>query len=156
MSEGYQFLSPEWVREVTKVVQGARSTDKDFGKLAQGFSLTLVYLITELPKALGELHNGQQLVVLVQLDKGMVKKLWLGPELPSDKYDFMISSWYSVAKRIFLGKINPATAFIDRKIVVEPLKRVYQRPRFTAKAIVTGNAMLKIARQVPTVFPSES
>lgn len=152
MEEKYVFLTPQWVHEVTRVVQAARSTDKSFGKMAQGFSLTLLYLIAELPPGLKEQYNGSQLAVLVQLEKGMVKKLQLGTEVPKDKVEFTVSSNYGVARQIFLGETNPATAFIDRQIKVEPLSRVYQRPRFTAKAIVTGNALLKIARRVPTVY----
>lgn len=51
------------------------------------------------------------------------------------------------------GVTRPAVAYIDHQIKVEPLKRVYARPKFTAKAIVTANAILKIARRVPTRFP---
>ena len=152
MEEEYIFLSSEWVHEMTRVVQAARSTDKDFGELTRGFSLSLVYLISELPQELREMHDGSRLVILVQLDQGAVKKLWLGTEVPVKKKDFTVSSTYDLAKRIFLGEINPATAFIDRKIKVDPMRRVYLRPRFTAKAIVTGNKLIKIARQVPTSF----
>jgi len=75
--------------------------------------------------------------------------------VPREKHDFMVSSSYSLAKQIFLGEANPATAFIDRQFKVEPMRRVYQRPRFTAKAIVTGNVMLKVARRVTTIFPPD-
>jgi len=153
MEEGYLFLSPEWVHEVARTIQGARSADKDLGKLAQDFSLTLVYVVTELPQSLRELHGGHQMVVLVQLDKGTVRRLWLGTEVPEEKHDFLVSSSYSLARQIYLGEANPATAFIDRQFKVEPLSRVYRSPRFTARAIVTGNAMLKIGRRVATVFP---
>lgn len=155
MEEGYIFLSPEWVHEVTRVVQSARGADPNFRKLTQGFSLSLVYLITELPQVLREQHNGAQLAILVQLDKGTVRKLWLGITAPGDSVDFTVSSNYGLAKRIFAGEVNPATAFIDREIKVEPLRKVYQRPRFTARAITAGNALLKIARRVPTLFPPD-
>jgi putative sterol carrier protein len=155
MSDEYLFLSPEWVHEVTRVVQSARTTDKDFGKLAQSFSVSLVYFITELPSVLREQYKGSQLTVLVQLDKGTVKKLCLGTEVPQGKNDFIVSSSYGVARQIFQGQANPATVFIDRRIKVEPMRRVYQRPRFTAKAIVTGNALLKIARRVLTVYAQD-
>ena len=155
MEEGYLFLTPEWVHEATRAIQSARSTDKNFGKLAQSFSLSLIYVVTELPQCLREIHGGPQLVVLVQLDKGTVRRLWLGTEVPGDKHDFLVSSSYSLAKQIFCGEGNPATAFIDRQFKVEPMSRVYQRPRFTARAIVTGNAMLKVAKRVATVFPPD-
>jgi len=155
MKEVYLFLSPEWVHEATRVIQAARSADKDFGKLAQSFSLTLIYVVTGLPQSLREIHGGPQLVVLVQLDKGTVRRLLLGTDVPGVKHDFLVSSSYSLAKQIFCGEGNPATAFIDRQFKVEPMRRVYQRPRFTAKGIVTGNAMLKVARRVATIFPPD-
>jgi putative sterol carrier protein len=144
MKDEYLFLSPEWVHEATRVIQGARSTDQSFGKLAQSFSLSLIYVVTELPRCLRDLHGGPQLVVLVQLEKGSVRRLWLGTDVPREKHDFMVSSSYDLARQIFCGEGNPATAFIDRKFKVEPMSRAYQS---------TGTAMLKVARQVPTVFP---
>ncbi|MBU2009095.1 MAG: hypothetical protein KJ624_04545 [Chloroflexi bacterium] len=155
MKEEYLFLSPEWVHEAVRAIQAARGTDKSFGKLAQSFSLILIYVVTELPQSLREIHGGPQLVVLVHLEKGTVRRLWLGTEVPGDKHDFMVSSSYSLARQIFCGEANPATAFIDRQFKVEPMRRVYQRPKFTAKAIVTGNAMLKVARRVATIFPPD-
>jgi putative sterol carrier protein len=82
----------------------------------------------------------------------MVRKLWIGTSLPKEKIDFTVSSSYKIAKQIFLGELNPATAFINGQFKVEPLSKVYLRPRFSAKSVVTGNFMLKIARQVPTRF----
>jgi len=153
---GYQdthvFLSPQWVHEVTRVVQGARRTDENFRKLAKGFSLSLAYLISELPQELREQYGGNQVAIFIQLDKGTVRRLQIGTELPQEKIDFTVASSYNVAKQIFQGELNPATSFINRQFRVEPLKRVYQRPKFAAKSIVTGNLILKIARQVPTVF----
>ncbi len=159
MSEGeqikipeYQFLSPEWVYEVTRVVQAAQVKDKDFGELASGFSLTLAYQITDVPLGLSEQYGGSQLIILVNLNKGKVRKLTIGTELPEENADFTITSSYDVAKRIFLGELNAATSFISRELKIEPMSRVYRDPRFTAKSIVTGNLILKLARQVPTVF----
>lgn len=119
-----------------------------------GYSLNLAYVFTELPFKLRELYsNGQQqLVLFVQLDGGKVKKLWIRTELPGEKVDFTISSDYSVVNQIFQGKLNPATAFINRQLKVEPLSRVYRRPKFTAQSIVIANMLLKIAMRVPTRF----
>jgi len=149
---GYLFLSPEWVHEVTRVVQAARRTDEDFRKLAADFSLSLAYLITDIPRELQERYGGSQAVIFIQLDKGTVRKLRIGAELPQEKVDFTLISDYSVAKQIFQGELNPATSFINRQFRVEPLSKVYQRPKFAAKSVVAGNAILKIARRVPTVF----
>lgn len=155
MGENLLFLSPDWVHEVTRVVQSARSTDENFRKLAESFSVVLLYQVSDLPLKLAEIHCGSSLAILVQLDKGTVRKLLLGADPSCNKSDFTVSSNYSVVKNIFCGDINPAVAYIDHQIKVEPLRRVYARPRFTAKAIVTANAILKIARRIPTVFPQE-
>lgn len=153
MKEDLLFLSPEWVHEVTKVVQGNIAKDENLRKLASGYSLNLAYVFTELPFKLGELYsNEHQLVLFVQLDGGRVKKLCIRTELPEEKVDFTISSDYSVVNQIFQGKLNPATAFINRQLKVEPLSRVYRRPKFTAKSIVIANQLLKIAMRVPTRF----
>jgi putative sterol carrier protein len=153
MKEDLLFLSPDWVHEITKVVQGSIAKDKNLKKLTSGYSLNLAYVFTELPFELRELYsNGQQLVLFVQLDGGRVKKLWIRTELPDEKVDFTISSDYSVVNHIFQGKLNPATAFINRQLKVEPMSRVYRRPRFTAQSIVIANMLLKIAMQVPTKY----
>lgn len=154
MNENLLFLSPEWVHEITKVVQGNIARDANLRKITSGYSLNLAYVFTELPLKLGELYsNGQQLVLFVQLDEGRVRKLWIRTEVPQEKVDFTISSDYSVVNQIFQGKLNPATAFINRQLKVEPMSRVYRRPKFTAKSIVIANQLLKIALQVPTRFP---
>lgn len=155
MEEALLFLSPEWLHEVTRVVQGARSTDEKFRKLAEGFSVTLLYQVAELPLKLRVIHNGPKIAVLVQLARGTVRKLVIGNEPPEDKTDFTVSSNYSVVKNIFCGETNPAVAYIDHQIQVEPLSRVYKSPRFTAKAIVTANAILKIARKIQTSYSEE-
>jgi len=67
----------------------------------------------------------------------------VGIGIPDDKVDFTITSKYDLAKRIFAGEVNAATAFIDREIKVDPMRKIYQRPRFTARAITSGNALLK-------------
>jgi putative sterol carrier protein len=153
MEEELFFLSPEWIHKVTAVIQGTRSKDENFRKLTSGYSLNLAYVLTDLPLKLRELYsNNNQAVLFVQLDKGRVKKLEIGTELPKEKTDFTITSTYNVVKQIFAGELNPASTFISGQLKVEPLSRVYSRPRFTAKSIVAANAMLKLARQVPTGF----
>ncbi len=157
MTEDLIFLSPEWVHEVTKIVQGNIAKDENLKKLTSGYSLNLAYVFTELPFKLRELYsNGQQLVLFVQLNSGKVKKLWIRAELPGEKVDFTIFSDYSVVNQILKGALNPASAFINRQLRVEPLSRVYRRPRFTAQSIVIANMLLKIAMRVPTKFVTDS
>lgn len=147
------FLSNEWIREVTGVIQATRSTDKKFGELARDFTISLVYLVKELPRKLRVLHGGSQVAIQVQLVRGALAKMLVGTEISSNKNDYTVTTDYTTAKRMFLGDANPATAFIDGHVKVEPLRRVYQRPKFTSKAIVIAGAMQKIARHVPTIFP---
>jgi putative sterol carrier protein len=153
MKEDLLFLSPKWVHEATKVVQGSIAKDKNLKKLTSDYNLDLAYVFTGLPVGLSELYsNKQQLVLFVQLDRGRVKKLQIRTEAPDTKVDFTIFSEYSIVSQIFQGKLNPATAFVNRQLKVEPLSRVYRRPKFTAKSIVVANQLFKIAMQVPTKF----
>jgi putative sterol carrier protein len=147
------FLSPEWVREEASVIQHARTTDKEWGERAREFSLDLVYMITGIPERLRKLYGGSdKIVVFVKLNEGTVKKLWTGTEVPNEEADFTVTSRYETAKKIFAGELNPATAFINREIKVEPMSRVYKDPKFTARSLVAGNQVLKIAKQLPTEF----
>ncbi len=107
MKEDLLFLSPEWVHEITKVVQGSIARDENLKKMTSGYSLNLAYVFTELPVKVRQLYsNGQQLVLFVQLDGGKVKRLWIRTELPEEKVDFTISSDYGVVNQIFQGKIT--------------------------------------------------
>ncbi len=148
----YLFLSQEWIHEVARTIQTTRQTDEQFGKLAEGFSIGLMYVITEPPPILKERYKGSRLTFFVRLEKGVVRKLEIGTEPPLEKKDFTLTSTYEVAKQFYLGERNPANSYISGQLKIEPLSRVYRNPAFTAKAIVTGNMMLKIARQVPTEF----
>ena len=61
---GYVFLSHQWVQEASRVIQTAKRTDKNLGKLASGLNLGLAYVITNLPKELRN-HIGKSEVGLV-------------------------------------------------------------------------------------------
>lgn len=152
-STEYLFLSPQWVHEVTKVVQSAHRTNEDFGKMASGFSLTLVYLIRSLPQHLRDMYGRHdRAVIFVKLDKGTIRKIRIGTELPKEDVDFTVASDYRTARDTFEGKLNAATSFINNVFQVEPMQRFYQQPRFAAKSIVAGNMILNIARNVPSAF----
>lgn len=146
------FLSPEWVYKATKVVQEAKLTDEEFGRLVADLSLDLVYQITDIPAKLSNFYQGNQVVIFVRLKGGAVKKILADSQLPEKEVYFTVTSQYHTFKRIYLGEINPATAFVNRQIKVEPLSRVYRNPRLSARSIIIGNKMLKILRQLPTLF----
>ncbi len=151
MEEKRFFLYQDWIHEVTRVVQGARAKDEELRKYTSDYSLNLAYVITELPEKLKEIYS-EQLVLFVKLDKGVVQKLEIGIEIPEENIDFTVFSSHDTAKKIFTEKLNPASAFIKKQLKVEPLGKIYKMPRFTARSIITGNMILKYARQVPTEF----
>lgn len=152
MPEKLMFLSPEWVHEAVRIVQSARGKDEEFRKLTSGYSLNLAYVITNIPSRLKELYRSEQIILFIQLDKGVVKNFEILTKLPAEKIDFTISSSYSVVKQIFSEQLSATTAFMNRQLKVEPFSMVYRRPRFTAKSIVVGNMILKFCRQIPTDY----
>ncbi len=155
---GYTFLSREWTHEVVKRIQGSRARDAQFHDLTSEFTLNLLYQITDFPPTIRGLYGDGvdgRLDIFVRLEKGSVKKLDIGIKAPEDKPDFTVSSRYTVARQIFTNELNAATSFVSRQIKIEPLAKVYLRPKFTAKAVVAANQILKIAREVPTLYPAE-
>jgi len=149
------FLSQEWIHEVTKVVQAARITDEEFRRMTSNFTLNLLYKISGLPAGLRQLYGKDEIYFFIKLEKGSVRKLQVGAEMPNEKIDFTVSSDYDVAKQIVTGELSLATAFFNRQFKVEPQRRLYRNPRFAARAIVVGNRIFKIAKQVPTHFLSK-
>lgn len=151
-TDTYVFLSPEWVHEVTRSVQSARRNNEDFKRVASQFSLSLSYLISDIPEELQQYYpERDRIAIFVQLEEGTVRRLHIGPQ-PCEQADFTVASDYGLAKQIFQGDSNAVTCFMNGELSVEPLRRVYERPAFAAKSIVAGNLLLKIARQVPTSF----
>lgn len=154
MEDKLSFLYQDWIHEVTRVVQGARAKDEELRKYTSDYSLSLAYVITELPKKLTYVYS-EKLVLFVKLDKGVVQKLEIGTEIQEENIDFTVFSSYDTVKKIFTEKLNPASAFIKKQLKVEPLGKIYKMPRFTARSIITGNMILKYARTVPTKFVDE-
>ncbi|MCL7388605.1 MAG: hypothetical protein LZ167_01260 [Thaumarchaeota archaeon] len=152
MEEKFILFSPEWIHEAIKTVQGARSKDMEFRKLTSGYSLSLAYIITDLPPKLRDLYGNDQITLFIRLDKGMVRDFKVLTEKPIEKTDFTITSTYPIAKQIFLGQLSIAAAFIDRQIKVEPLDVMYRKPRFTAKSIIVANKIVKLCQQIPTEY----
>lgn len=146
------FLSPDWVDQAVKTVQLARVTDKQFRGLVRGLTLDLVYLIWDIPPSLRSFYSADRLTIFVELERGKLRNIWSGTEAPSKEADFTVGSDYETFKRIYVGQINAATAFVNRDIKVEPMSRIYRNPAFSARSISTGNHMLRILQQVPTAF----
>lgn len=146
------FLSPAWVDEAVKAVQLARVTDKQFRKLVSGLTLDLIYVITGVPSTLRDLYGDDNLIIFVELKAGKLRNIRSGTAAPDRDADFTVTSDYKTFKQIYVGQINAATAFINRDVKVEPMARLYRNPAFSARSISTGNSMIRILQQVPTVF----
>lgn len=139
---------------MVRAIENAKATDEEFRKLTEGFSLKVAYVIGDLPPKLREQHNSGEVVIFVELAEGAMRGLAVGTRVPDDKKpDFTVRSDYAMAKKIFLGEINPATAFIKRQFKAEPFRKLYMDPAFTAKSIVTANAILRVIKDIPTAFP---
>jgi len=148
------FLSEEWVRQVVATIEQAKLINKDLKTLASEFRLNIAYIINELPEALKKRYNSNKLVVYIELNHGVIRKFIVNSKEPKESSpDFTVESSYSIAKKIFLGEINPATAFIKRYIKVKPLMKLYTDPAFTAKSITAAIALRKAIENVPTEFP---
>lgn len=149
---GYVFLSKDWIIAFTRAVEEAKRSDEKFNSLTRGFTLTLKYIVVNLPGKLEKFYNDNKVVIFMHIVEGILKKLVIGPEAENMSADFTVESDYDVAKSLFSGDLNPGTAFTEQKIKVSPLANLYRDPSFTARAIITANAMLKIASKIPTVF----
>lgn len=148
------FLSKEWVYKIVEAIENAKATDEKFRSLTYDFSLSVAYVITDLSPKLKEQYGSEQVVIFIELVEGSLKECLVGESLPEGEgADFTIKSRYEVSKKIFLGELNPAVAFIKRQVKVEPFMKLYKDPAFTAKSIITANAILEVIRKVPTLFP---
>lgn len=152
----YTFLSQEWVRKLVAAIEQAKSTDENLRSLASEFSLSVVYVVKDLPDELKKHYNSDEVMIYVELDRGVTKQFTIGTEIPAGKNpDFTVESTYDIAKKIFKGELTVASAFVRRQVKVKPLLKMYADPAFTAKSLMTFNVLLKVMGAVPTVFPSE-
>lgn len=148
------FLSEDWVKKIGAVIEKAKATDKEVMDLASEFSLDVAYKIEELPKRLSDLYGSERITIYVELDKGILKKFTAERDVPSEKDpDFTVESKYSIAKKIFLGEMNLASAFVRRAFKVKPFRKIYANPSFSAKSLTTFNVLLKVMSQVVTEYP---
>lgn len=150
MSEAEYFLSDGWVRKAVIAIERAKSTNPEIMSLASEFSLSVAYVIKNLPDRLREAF-GKSLTIYVELDRGVTKRFAVTKEVPEGASpDYTVESTYDVAKRIFSGELSPGTAFVSRLVKVKPLTKVYSNPAFTAKSLVLFAALLRVIRDVPT------
>ncbi len=150
----YTFLTKEWIKKAVAAIEHAKATDENVMSQASEFSLSVAYTIEKLPQKLQELYGSEKVTVYVELDQGELKRFTIGAETPKEKKaDFTVTSEYDVAKKNFQGELNPISTFMKRRIKVEPMKKLYLNPRFSAKSLSTINTLLKVIREeVPTCF----
>jgi len=154
VSTGFLFLSEEWIRRTVSAIERAKASDESLGSQASEFSLSVAYTIENLPEKLREHYGSDKVTIYVELDEGALKRFTVGTEMPGGKNpDFVVRSEYEVVKKNFQGELNPVSTFIRRRIKVEPYRRLYADPSFTARSLSTINALLRVMRDVPTVFP---
>ncbi len=152
----YLFLSREWIIEATRAIEEAKRVDEEFRELARGFTLTVAYIVKNLPRRLRELYGSDVITILIKLEEGVLKKLEISPGQVKHDADFRVESDYEVAKKLFSGELSAGSAFVKKKISVGPISKLYMNPAFTARSLVTASKMLKIMARVPTKYPDEA
>ncbi|WP_309493680.1 hypothetical protein [Candidatus Hecatella orcuttiae] len=134
-------------------IEHAKSTDESVRSLAAEFSLAVAYVIEDLPAALREQYRSGRVFIYIELNGGTVTHFSVGTGLPEGrKPNFTVISSYATTKKIFLGEMTPASAFVRRQVKVRPLMQMYKNPAFTAKSLTTVNVLLQIMKNVPTHF----
>ncbi|NIN51921.1 MAG: hypothetical protein GTO23_01960 [Nitrososphaeria archaeon] len=134
-------------------IERAKAADEKISQMASEFSLSVAYLVKNLPQELREQYRNKEVIAYIELDHGALKSFTIGTEVPKGKKpDFTVESEYEVAKQNFLGELNPISTFIKRRIKVEPARKLYLNPSFSAKSLTTIIALLQVMRDVPTRF----
>jgi putative sterol carrier protein len=148
------FLSEEWVKRMGAAIEKAKATDAEVRSLASEFSLGVAYVITNLPERLREIYGRDRVAIYVELDEGVLKRFTAGQDVLKGKDpDFTVESRYETAKKIFLGEMNLASAFVRRAFKVKPFTKIYANPSFSARSLTTFNVLLKVMHTVETDFP---
>lgn len=147
------FLSPEWIHQVAQAVEAAKRSDQYFMNLVTDFSLSVLYLVSGLPRSLRRCYGGaREAQIFVQLHKGTARRIELGGPPAGERVDVRVTVDYDIARRLFLGELSPAASIINGLIKAEPSSSFRRWPLVAAKSLVTANRILKTARTVPTVF----
>ena len=132
----YVFLSPEWIHEVARAVQTAREADLYFRNLVAGISLKLAYVIREVPKPLRHCYGGDsQVTVFARIDKGAVRGLVVGKELPEDEAHVLVTTEYKTAKKLFLGESRPAATVLSGRLKAQPVNGFSEWPSLAVRSL---------------------
>jgi len=87
------------------------------------------------------------------MEKGNLKQFNVSKEMPNEKFtDFIVITKYEIAKKNFQGELNLLSTFIKRLVKVSPWRKISMNPTFTIKSLATMIALMKVMREVPTIY----
>ena len=153
-SNGSLFLSKVWIEKIINAIEDARALDPELMAKTSEFSLSVAYVIENLPQKLRDLYENEKVVIYVEMDKGNLTQFNVSKKMPSEKLtDFIVTAKYEIAKKNFLGELNLLSTFIKRLVKVSPWRKISTNPTFTIKSLSTMIEVLKVMRTVPTVYP---
>ncbi|MFX1466612.1 MAG: hypothetical protein ACFFA5_09085 [Promethearchaeota archaeon] len=152
-TNGYLFLSKLWIDKIVSAIEDARAIDPELMAKTSEFSLSVAYIVENLPQKIRELYESDKVVIYVEMDKGNLKQFNVSKEVPSEKVlDFIVTARYEIAKKNFQGELNLLSTFIKRLIKVSPWRKISTNPTFTIKSLSTMIELMKVMREVPTIF----
>jgi len=149
--KNFVFLSREWVTSAVLEIEKAKANNEELRKRLSGVNFRLAFKVTDIPPKLRELYGSDQIIAYFKIDNGDLKDFLLTNKAPKD-VDFTITAEYAVAKEIFEGKVDPLTAFTNFMVRVRPFRRLFSNPLSSAKLLSIANDLLKLVKNVPTIF----
>lgn len=60
------FLSDEWVRKAVGLIEKAKASDEDVRNLTSEFSLSVAYVIDQLPEGLKRIYGGDKVAIYIE------------------------------------------------------------------------------------------
>jgi len=152
-TNGSLFLSKEWMDKIVSAIEDARAIDPELMAKTSEFSLSVAYVVENLPEKLKDLYKSDKVVIYVEMEKGNLKQFNVGTEMPNEKFtDFFVTTKYEIARKNFQGELNLLSTFIKRLVKVSPWRKISMNPMFTIKSLATMIALMKVMREVPTIY----
>lgn len=147
--DGPLFLSKEWVSKAVAEIEWAKKHDEELRRKTAEFTLRVVYVVHGIPDELRRIYGSDSLAIFIGLDRGRLTEFRVAEARPGGEYkdvDYTIRSSYDVVKKIFRGDMTVVEAYMNREVKVEPFRKLYLNPRFTAKSITVVSMLLRILR----------
>lgn len=152
--KNYMFLSKEWIVRAVSEIEKAKATNKELRTRVSDINFRIAYKIIRIPRRVAELYGSNQVVVYFKLDHGFLKDFLVMTETPKD-VDLTVAAEYAIIEKIFKGELDPLTAFTNFMIKVEPFRKLFLNPLSSAKLLSIANDLLRLIKNVPTVFPEQ-